>query len=171
MATPATIIPFDEYMQTSYSPDCEYVDGAIVERNVGKGKHAFTQGKIYLKLSEQALSKRLIVLPEQRVRVSPARVRIPDICIVEQLEEIITKPPLLCVEVLSPDDRWPRVNASVADYQMMGVPCVWLIHPYESRAWMFDLENPPMEIFDGRLTVSSLGIEVHLRDVLHMKDE
>ncbi len=171
MATLATIVRFDEYMQTSYSPDCEYIDGAVVERNVGKGKHAFAQGKIYLKLSEQVLSKGLVVLPEQRVRVSPARVRIPDVCIVEQLEEIIVKPPLLCVEVLSPDDRWPRVNASLADYQTMGVPCIWVIDPYESRAWIFELENPPMEILDGRLAAKLLDVEIRLSDILYTKDE
>jgi len=33
----------EEYMHTSYSPDREYIDGAILERNVGQGKHAYTQ--------------------------------------------------------------------------------------------------------------------------------
>ena len=153
-------------MSTSYSPDCEYIDGAVVERNVGQGKHAFAQGKIYLKLSEQVSSRRLIVLPEQRVRVSSMRVCIPDVCVVEELEEVVTKAPLLCVEVLSPDDRWSRVIASVSDYQLMGVPCVWVINPYQVKAWTFESENPPFEVTDGRLTARSLGVEVQLTDVL-----
>jgi len=166
MATSAAPITLDEYISTSYSPDCEYIDGVVLERNVGKGKHAYTQGKIYLFLSGQVLSKKLIVLPEQRVRVSLSRVRIPDVCVVEELEEIVTKAPLLCVEILSPDDRWSRVIASVSDYQMMGVPCVWVIDPYQVKAWTFESENPPVEVKDGRLTAQSLGIEVQLSDVL-----
>jgi len=166
MATAANFISFDEYMRSSYSPDCEYIDGTIVERNVGQGKHAYTQGKVYLKISQQVEPKSLIVLPEQRVRISATRVRVPDVCVVGELEEVIGKPPLLCVEVLSPDDRWSRVNASVSDYQNMGVPCVWVIDPYGSRAWVFHLENPPVEVLDGRLLSEELGIEVHLADLL-----
>jgi len=166
MATTAAPITLDEYISTSYSPDCEYIDGVVVERNVGQGKHAYAQGKIYLFLSGQVLSRSLIVLPEQRVRVSSTRVRIPDVCIIEELEEVVTKPPLLCVEVLSPDDRWSRVIASVSDYQMMGVPCVWVIDPYQVKAWTFESENPPVEVNDGRLTAQSLGVEVQLTDVL-----
>jgi Uma2 family endonuclease len=166
MATTAVPITLDEYMSTSYSPDCEYIDGLVVERNVGQGKHAYTQGKVYLSLSGQVLSRKLIVLPEQRVRVSGTRVRIPDVCVVEELEEVVTKPLLLCVEVLSPDDRWSRVIASIGDYQTMGVLCVWVIDPYQVKAWTFESENPPVEVKDGRLTAQFLGVEVQLTDIL-----
>lgn len=100
MATAATTITLDEYMSTSYSPDCEYIDGILVERNVGQGKHAYTQTQLAQKLIELTRRRKLVVLVEQRTRVSATRVRIPDVCILEELEEITTKPPLLCVEVL-----------------------------------------------------------------------
>jgi Uma2 family endonuclease len=166
MATAAVPITLDEYMNTSYSPDCEYIDGVVVERNVGQGKHAYTQTKLLLRLAQLMTEKKRIVLVEQRVRISATRVRIPDVCVIEELEEVVTKAPLLCVEVFSPDDRWNRVLASVGDYQAMGVPCVWVIDPYQAKAWMFESENPPLEVKDGRLTAQSLGIEVQLTDVL-----
>jgi Uma2 family endonuclease len=165
MATAATPITLDDYMSTSYSPDCEYIDGVVVERNVGQGKHAYTQSRLLLKLN-QLMAQRNLVLVAQRVRVSSTRVRIPDVCVIEELEEVVTKPPLLCVEVLSPDDRWNRVIASVSDYQTMGVPCVWVIDPYQVKAWTFESENPPVEVKDGRLTAQSLDIAVQLADVL-----
>ncbi len=34
------IISVREYLRTSYSPDCENVDGRIVERNVGDTGHS-----------------------------------------------------------------------------------------------------------------------------------
>jgi Uma2 family endonuclease len=171
MATSAALIPLDEYMSTSYSPDCEYLDGVVVERNVGKGRHAYTQGKLLLKLTAQIAGKKGIAVVEQRVRISPTRVRIPDVCVVEEVVEVISKPPLLCVEVLSPDDRWNRVIASIGDYQSMGVPCVWVIDPYQFQpyqvnAWIFESENPPVEVTDGKLTARALGTEVQLADVL-----
>ncbi len=112
------------------------------------------------------MPKRLLALAVLRVRVADTRVRVPDVCVVESLEEVPSVPPLLCVEVLSPDDRWSRVNASIADYQSMGVPCIWVVDPYSSRAWIFDQENPPVEVLDGKLTAKVLGIELQLADVL-----
>lgn len=50
MATAPGLIPIEEYMHISYSPDCEYIDGVIVERNVGLGKHSFTQGEVLARL-------------------------------------------------------------------------------------------------------------------------
>ncbi len=36
----ATTIPITEYLETSYRPDREYVDGELRERNVGKWERA-----------------------------------------------------------------------------------------------------------------------------------
>jgi hypothetical protein len=35
-----TFVSVREYLRTSYSPDREYVDGRIVERNLGEKGHA-----------------------------------------------------------------------------------------------------------------------------------
>ncbi len=153
-------------MHASYSPDCEYIDGEILERNVGKGKHGFMQLAVGSILRNCVSGKKLFVAVEYRVRVSETRVRVPDVCVVRELEAIVTKPPLLCVEVLSPDDCWSRTNHVISDYQTMGVPCVWVIDPWLSRAWIFELDQPPKEVMDGRLTAQTLSAEVHLADVL-----
>ncbi len=166
MATAPGLIPIEEYMHTSYSPDCEYIDGIIVERNVGLGRHSFTQGKIVACLENVITQKDLMAFLALRTQVSPTRVRIPDVSVISELEEVTSKPPLLCVEVMSPDDRWNRIRASVHDYEEMGVPCVWVVDPYERRAWIFEEDKPPVEVKDGVLRAESLGIEVQLSDVL-----
>ena len=49
----------------------------------------------------------------------------------------------------------------------MEVPCVWVVDPYRRRAWIFDLEQPPLEIgSDGTLRAEVLQIEIILSDVL-----
>jgi Uma2 family endonuclease len=85
---------------------------------------------------------------------------------VEKLVDTVTEPPLLCVEVLSPDDRWSQTNSLISDYQAMGVPCVLVIDPWSSRAWIFDLDQPPRDVLDGKLVAPSLGLEIQLREVL-----
>ena len=166
MATVAHFVSLEEYMHTSYSPDCEYIDGETVERNVGKGKHAVTQLAVGSILRDHALERKLFAAVEYRVQVSATRVRIPDVCVVRELEDVVTKPPSLCVEVLSPEDRWSRTNSLISDYHTMGVLCVWVIDPWSSRAWIFDLDEPPREVQDGKLKAQGLGIEIQLQDVL-----
>lgn len=41
---PSTLIPVSEYLATTYRPDCDYVDGELVERNLGEREHAALQG-------------------------------------------------------------------------------------------------------------------------------
>ena len=36
-------ITVEEYLNTAYDPDMEYVDGVLVERNVGDWLHALVQ--------------------------------------------------------------------------------------------------------------------------------
>lgn len=42
MAT-STLIPVEEYLKTMYHPDCDYVDGMVVERNFGQRDHSDVQ--------------------------------------------------------------------------------------------------------------------------------
>jgi hypothetical protein len=41
-----TLISLEEYLRTSYRPECDYVDGEVQARNVGQRRHAYAQGKI-----------------------------------------------------------------------------------------------------------------------------
>lgn len=40
-------IPVEEYLATSYRPDCDYLDGEIEERNVGEFDHSVIQGLLF----------------------------------------------------------------------------------------------------------------------------
>jgi hypothetical protein len=42
MAT-AALIPVSEYLATTYRPACDYIDGEVKERNVGRQFHAALQ--------------------------------------------------------------------------------------------------------------------------------
>ena len=37
------LVTEEEYLSTSYEPDCEYEDGVLIERNVGERDHSWLQ--------------------------------------------------------------------------------------------------------------------------------
>ena len=63
---------------------------------------------------------------------------------------MITAPPEVAVEVLSPDDRMGDVQGKIDDYLDFGVPCVWIIQPESRRAWVHTHEGSH-EVKDGIL--------------------
>jgi Uma2 family endonuclease len=78
------------------------------------------------------------VHPEQRVQVSAARFRVPEICVAvgdEPKESILTLPPFLCIENLSREDGRSKLQQRVDDYLALGVPNVWMLDPFHRRAW------------------------------------
>jgi Uma2 family endonuclease len=110
-AAPAPV-SLSEYLNTDYEPDCDYVDGFLEERNVGKNKHRRTQTLLAIWLGAREAEHGFKAMTEQRVQVAPRRVRIPDICLLERndKDEITQHPPLLWIEILSPEDRWQRIQ-------------------------------------------------------------
>ena len=72
-----TLISVDEYLRASYRPDCDFVEGAVLERNTGKRKHAYTQGEIVSWFNQRKNVQKLQSLPELRMRIEPNRIRIP----------------------------------------------------------------------------------------------
>jgi hypothetical protein len=73
----ATQIPVSEYLKASYRPDREYTDGEIRERNVGKWEHARVQWLLAGWFLNHESAWDVIGSTEQRVQVSPTRVRAP----------------------------------------------------------------------------------------------
>ena len=134
-----TLLPVEEYLRRDYSPDCDYVDGRLEDRNVGGKDHGKVQKALLLHLAAREKDWGIFVIQEQRLQISPSRFRVPDICVVagpEPEEQIFTRPPFLCVEILSPDDRVTRMQERIDDYLAFGVSCVWLIDPETRRAWI-----------------------------------
>jgi Uma2 family endonuclease len=134
-----TLVPVGEYLSHIYRPDQEYVDGQLVERNVGEYDHGRLQMVLAACLHAQERTWRIRVLPGCRVQVKKNRFRIPDVSVLRAdspVEQIIETPPFLCVEVLSPEDRLAQMQGRIDDYLAMGVEHVWLIDPRTRRAWI-----------------------------------
>lgn len=72
MAT-AQLVSLEEYLRTSYRPDCDYIEGELRERNVGQHDHSRLQFLILLALGRKEEEWQIHTLPEQRLRVQQRR--------------------------------------------------------------------------------------------------
>ena len=132
-----TLVQPGDYLRHVTDPDCEYVDGRLVERNVGEISHGDAQGRTYAFVLFNAPGFWAGV--EIRVQIRPDRYRVPDVVVVRGGRppgRIITSPPEVAVEVLSPEDRAADVQDKIDEYLQFGIPAVWLIDPERQRAWI-----------------------------------
>jgi Uma2 family endonuclease len=165
MAT--TLVSVEEYLNTSYPDgDCEYVDGEIVERNVGEIDHGSLQSRVLIYLANHY--PELWSAVEVRVQVKSSRFRVPDVTLVagsRPAGRIITVPPHLVVEVLSPDDRAGAVQEKIDDYLAFGIPYVWVVNPRTGRGYVHTAEAA-REAKDGVLRTADPALELPLYDLL-----
>ena len=169
---PATaLISVEEYLNTAYDPDCEYVDGEVIERNMGELDHAGLRTSIggWLWTRRRALG--IHIFTEARVRVAPTRFRIPDIAatIHKPKGRILREPPFLCIEVLSPEDRTSRTEVKIDDYLKFGVAHVWLIDPRRKLASSYTREGRRGAA--SLLTTSEPHIELPIAELFAELDE
>ena len=133
-------IAVSEYLRTGYEPDAEYVDGQIEERPMGEFDHGSWQGGIQAYFFSHREEWGIWVIPELRIQVSPTRFRVPDVTIVDRSlprEQILTHPPVAVFEVLSPEDRVPRMIVKLQDYERMGIQNIFVVDPQDGSVWRF----------------------------------
>jgi len=138
----AVLVPLSEYLGHTYDPDCEYIDGVVLERNVGEIDHSDAQTGVVVYIRKRI--KGFWAGVEVRVQVKASRYRVPDVTVVrggKPVGRIITSPPEVAVEILSPDDRASDMQDKIDDHLGFGIPCVWVIRPETRRAWIHTNEG------------------------------
>jgi Uma2 family endonuclease len=168
MPDQSTLTSVEEYLNTSYADgDREYVDGHIVERNLGEKPHSKVQGEVHHLFRLRRRSLGTFSFVEQRVQVKPHRFRIPDVCVYvnrEPDEDVFVTPPFLVVEVLSRDDRASDLEEKIDDYLEFGVPYIWVIDPRRRIGWVHTVESS-REAKDGVLRTRNPDIEMALGEI------
>jgi Uma2 family endonuclease len=142
MTATQALVSLDEYLRTAYEPDRDFVDGVLVERNVGTQRHALLQmtvGAFFWKLRK---SHRISVFPECRLRVDAptGRHRIPDVMVLEapySKGKVVVDVPAIIVEIKSPDDTFDDLVDRCFDYEKLGVLNIIVMDPDKQRAWLF----------------------------------
>lgn len=136
------LVPVEEYLNTSYEPDVDYVDGRLLERNVGTQDHGSLQGAVYRHLHSLTKEFHFKVFVEVRLRVAtePPLYRIPDVMAVNRpyaRGKIVVDVPFLVVEIKSPDDTLDDLIDRCLDYELMGVENIFVLDPQRRRKFQF----------------------------------
>jgi Uma2 family endonuclease len=165
-------VPVEEYLSTSYQPDCEYEEGVVVKRNLGEIEHAFVQTLLAALFTNQMEAWGVYGLTEQRVQLSPHRYVVPDVCVVPvsaPWQNILTRPPLIAIEVLSPEDTRRSAEKKAAEYLGFGVEHVWVIDPYARVAYRASTNGLELQA-SGELAVPGTPITVRLSELFEKLD-
>ncbi len=112
------------------------------------------------------------VIPECRLQVAAERFRVPDVMVLraeQKVHRIVREAPLVCIEVLSPEDTWKRLREVMSDYLAMGVAQVWAFDPEERSAYRFDAAGFH-RVSAEALTVEGTAIRVGIAEVFSLLD-
>jgi len=169
----STLITVSEYLGTIYHPDRHYIDGHLVERNLGKREHAALQGILAGIFREYRRTWGVIGLPEQRIQVTEHNYRVADLCVVkasDPRDPIVKHPPLLAVEILSDGDTLKRTYEEGQDYLKMGVEHFWIFDPVAHDAFV-GTRTTLVEPESGELSIPNTEIRLVLKDIFAELDE
>ncbi len=155
-------VPISEYLDTVYRPDREYIDGEVLERNLGDVDHSRCQTLMTHYLCSREKEWGIVVLTEQRVQVKATRFRVPDIAVVLGAlpsTPILHEPPFLCIEILSRGDSMDDTQERIDDYLAFRVPHVWIVNPRKLRGFHYSSDGM-REAKDGILRTANPEIVV-----------
>jgi len=142
-----TAVSVSEYLRTSYDPNCEYIDGLLVPKPMPTWRHSRIQGKIFSLIDSRFPD--YLVGTELTVQVSASRFLVPDLAVQDATmvqEPYPTKPIILCVEILSPDDSLNKTLAKCREYHEWGTAHTWIVDPETQRAWEYTKGSSAQEI-------------------------
>ena len=135
-----TLMSVDEYLHTTFDgADREYLDGEIVERIMGNDAHSAVQVELVYCFRLQQDRTGLYVRSELRHRVAENRFRIPDVAVFEGKPpaQVPSAPPLVAIEILSPDDRVGYVIPKLEEYLQWGVRHIWIADPEDRKLFTY----------------------------------
>jgi Uma2 family endonuclease len=154
MATAPTLplVSVEEYLNTSYEHDMEFVDGVLLERSMPTPAHARLQMIVGSHINAYCKQFRFSVLTECRVEVvKHSRYRIPDVLVCRlplPSGKVLDTAPLAVIEIWSPDDKIGQQMARFREYWTLGVRQIVLLDPED----LTTLRYEDGALIEGHLT-------------------
>jgi Uma2 family endonuclease len=164
---PEKLWTVEEYLRTSWSPDRELVEGRIEERNLGEKEHSILQAYVtYLFMSKRAEWK-IEIFPELRTQTKATNFRVPDVLVnraEDKFKRYVTRPPLIAIEILSPEDTMTAMRRKAEEYRLFGVENIWVIDPAKRVAYHY-AGSGLEKVRTGELAVPGTQIRIVLSEM------
>jgi Uma2 family endonuclease len=138
----------EEFLQTSFDPEVDFVNGEIWERGMGSKDHASWQLAIAMWFQNHSREWGIKVYPELTIKVNKdGDYLIADVAVLDKSddsEKYPTKPPIAVFEVRSPDQAMDKHYKKFKLYAEMGVENIWFVDPEDEifKRWMNDELQP-----------------------------
>lgn len=167
------LITIEQFLRRDYENEreCEFVDGILEERTGGDMAHSTLHVEVGVWFRRHRTAWNIDCLMSYSMWVSQTRIRVPDLVILNDRlrENIRTTPPLLCVEILAPEDRPVQLLRRLEDMMVMGVNHLWLLDPTARAALIYTKAG--LAIFEGRrLTIPDSPIYLDLPEIFSALD-
>jgi Uma2 family endonuclease len=152
-----TLLTVEQYLKSHYEWEPEYVRGELIERAMPTKIHA----KLVYLLSRR-LPDQVHGFVEFRMRLQEGVFRIPDLAVFrDEPDDFPATPPLVAVEVTSPDDRLSEILRKCEEYRAWGVPNIWVIESemrkfYVYTAGLSEVDRFQLPEFGFSVTAASL---------------
>lgn len=151
-----TLITAEEFGEMSLDIPAELVRGEIVELPMPDQVHGAVCGNVYYAITTWARTTHngVATINDSHVVTErgPDTARGPDVCYFQRdrLPEgrlphgVCEAVPNLCVEVLSPSDRWQKVHRKIDEYLDRGVDEVWVVDLHKRVVQVFRQDEGPV---------------------------
>jgi Uma2 family endonuclease len=162
MLAEAALVSVEEYLRTDYKPACDYIDGVLRQKSMPTYRHSRAQSRTLSLINRQDIGFEGVA--ELTCRVREGKYLVPDVG-VQRVSEIQdpypTAPIHLCIEVLSPGDRFSDTVATCGEYHAWGVQYCWIVDPDNKQCWEYHAGSRPNAVpADGRIKAGSILLSV-----------
>ncbi len=110
---------------------------------------------------EEKLSLRCFA--DLRLRVGERRYRVADLAVFQgrPAEDVPSSPPLVAIEILSPDDRFAEILTKLEEYRVWGVAHVWFVNPISRKLYVYSAGLSEV----ATLSLPEYGVEIEAAGV------
>ena len=156
----AGLVTVEEYLRTGYKPACDFIDGTLRQKPMPTWKHGLIQAHLGALLNAH---RGYLAASELTVRIREGKYLVPDLAVQSRSsvqDPYPTKPIFLCIEILSPEDRFAEVLAKCDEYLAWGVPMTWIVDPELRRAWQYSGRVPQEIPASGSLEAGEISVSL-----------
>lgn len=162
-------VSVEEYLEATYDPDCEYIDGRLIQRTPAGEKYKYVKKRLLAYFREYEDACNALPLEDQRICILDTtraqQYRIADVCLVTRPHakvRILRRPPLVAIEILRPYEGTGALLARLSDFLRIGIPHIWAVDVDEA-SW-FTVSNRGLHRVAGQqLAIPELSLTLSLR--------